>query len=177
MGLFHKKKGDRFLGIPSLPELPEPKNSEGFFLSREDLPNVPGELPKIETSSLPSIPYSETRNKFNQDIIKNAIKNQPKDIEEDFPRVVEIEPSFKKNVSKDMVKPEQPIYIRLDKFETTLQSFDEIRSKIEEIERLLKKIQEVKQKEEQELNAWEREIQMIKSRIDFIDRTIFNKLD
>ncbi len=41
----------------------------------------------------------------------------------------------------------------------------------------LQKTREIKQKEEQELEEWEREIQIMKSRIASIDQTIFNQLD
>jgi len=74
-------------------------------------------------------------------------------------------------------KKAEPIYIRLDKFETTLEAFDAIRTKINEIEDLLKKTKEIRAKEEKELEEWERELEVIKSRIDYIDRNIFNKLD
>jgi len=71
----------------------------------------------------------------------------------------------------------EPIFIRLDKFEATSHTFEEIKIKIEEIEELLKKTREIKAKEEDELAEWEREIQIIKSRLDLIDKNIFNRLN
>jgi len=73
-------------------------------------------------------------------------------------------------------KINEPVFIRLDKFRTTTETFDSIKEKVEEIENLLKKTREIKIQEEKELAEWEREIQIIKSRIDLIDRTIFDKL-
>jgi hypothetical protein len=75
------------------------------------------------------------------------------------------------------VKDIEPIYVRLDKFQASLDSFEEIKNKIIDIEEILRKTKETKQKEEKELEEWEREMQILKSRIDAIDRTIFNKLD
>lgn len=75
------------------------------------------------------------------------------------------------------VKRAEPIYIRLDKFEATIEAFESIRSKIIEIENLLKKTREIRAKEERELEEWEREIEVIKARIDSIDKNIFNRLD
>jgi len=74
-------------------------------------------------------------------------------------------------------KKAEPIYIRLDKFKAGLESFEEIKDKIIEIEELLAGIKEVKEKEDRDLEEWEREIHIIKSRIETIDRDVFNKLD
>ncbi|GAI51278.1 unnamed protein product, partial [marine sediment metagenome] len=76
-----------------------------------------------------------------------------------------------------LTKKSEPIFIRLDKFQTAIEIFEEIKTQVQEIDNLLKKTKEIKIKEEQELSDWEREIQIIKSRIDLIDKNIFNKLD
>lgn len=74
-------------------------------------------------------------------------------------------------------KAMEPIFIRLDKFEATVQTFEEIKIKVEEIEEILKKTREIKAKEEDELGEWEREIQIIKSRLELIDKNIFGRLN
>jgi len=74
-------------------------------------------------------------------------------------------------------KKAEPVFIRLDKFQMAIETFEDIKTKITEIEDLLRKTKEIKSKEEQELEEWEREIHLIKSRIDTIDKNIFNKLD
>lgn len=68
------------------------------------------------------------------------------------------------------------IYVKLDKFETSLQALEEIKDKIREIEKLLAKTKEIKAQEEKELEEWEREISIIKSRLDSIDKTVFRDL-
>jgi hypothetical protein len=78
---------------------------------------------------------------------------------------------------KSMARETEPIYIRLDKFKTTAESFEEIKNKIMEIERLLIRTKDIRAREEEELAEWEREIQLIKSRIESIDKNIFSKLD
>ena len=90
---------------------------------------------------------------------------------------VEIGYSKTPGFTRPSTKRAKPIYIRLDKFETTVESFSEIKNKIIEIESLLKQIKDIKIKEENELNEWERELQVIKARIEFIDKNIFNRLD
>ncbi len=102
-------------------------------------------------------------------------------IEPDFDfeskRTLELPPSRISLATPKMTKKVEPVFVRLDKFQMTIQTFEEIKAKIEEIEDVLRKTSEIKIKEEQELADWEREIQMIKSRIELIDRNVFNKLD
>jgi hypothetical protein len=69
-----------------------------------------------------------------------------------------------------------PVFVRLDKFETTIQAFNEMKSKISQIENLLTKIKEVRDREDRELEEWEREIQAMKARIDSIDKNIFENI-
>lgn len=71
----------------------------------------------------------------------------------------------------------RPIYIRLDKFKAGLESFDDIKTKLTEIEDLLVKIREMKDKEERELEEWEREIQVVKARIEQIDNDVFKNVE
>lgn len=78
---------------------------------------------------------------------------------------------------KTSAKELNPVYIRLDKFNKTIEIFDEIKEKVIEIEKLLKKTREIKMKEEEELEEWEKEIQVIKLRLDSIDKELFEKFD
>lgn len=172
-----------------------------------DLPESLGELPKLpeigdqgildlKVSSLPSIPNS---NLNNQQVIKNEIDNmkksnfdplpvsgainipkkiisEPSNIIKETPRTIEL-PNKTKGYSTPSTKKAGPIYIRLDKFKAGLESFEEIKDKVLEIEELLLKIRGIKEKEEAELEEWEREIQILKSRIEAIDNSVFSKLD
>ena len=75
------------------------------------------------------------------------------------------------------VKRAQPIYIRLDKFKAGLESFEDIKGKLTEIEDLLVKIKDMRDKEEKELDEWEREIQVVKARIEQIDNDVFKNVE
>ena len=46
-----------------------------------------------------------------------------------------------------------------------------------EIEKLLIKTKHIRAKEQEELEDWEREIKMIKTRVESIDKSILHKLD
>jgi len=178
MGWFSKKKEvEEQEEVPKLPELPEQDNL--VLLSKEDLPELPEisnkELPEIETN-LPQLAAP----KFGfQEPIKKPI-TEPQEMQKSkfspLPKVPFKKPEPILPTQPPKIK-EKPIYIRLDKFEATEESFEEIKNKILELESLLKKIREIKTKEEQELEDWEREIQVIKARIESIDKNIFKKLD
>lgn len=70
----------------------------------------------------------------------------------------------------------EPIFVRIDKYHESLNSFQEIKKKVLEIENLLKDIKDLKTKEELELTHWEQEIQQAKIKLDNIDKTLFGKV-
>jgi len=176
MGLFGKKNQE-MEEIPSLPELPAPKD-----FSLPDLPKNPPEIQNKEISSLPPLPslpeFKKTEPDLSPKVIKQEIANpeQPMQKSQFNPTL----PTIQKpptQIKTRSAKETEPIYVRLDKFQTSVEAVEDIKSKIEQIEELLTKVKDVKQKEEQELQSWEREIQLIKARIDSVDKSIFNKLD
>lgn len=192
MGLFSKKKNTAE-EIPSLPKLPE------LPMESLNLPDTPPGLPNIETYQLDSFSNNKPENNFTQ-AVKQEVNDpnneyshsffekqtkqlnayNPKDINRSINterRTIELPEFNNSNNSSRTIKQAEPIYVRLDKFEITVETFKDIKNKIIEIEDLLERTKKIKQDEEKELDSWEREIQMIKSRIDLIDKSIFNKLD
>jgi len=192
MGLFTKKEAKKkdmadFSKIPELPELPK-------------LPDFGSEISKEKIPQLPRFPNSALGEKFSQDTIRDAITGGEEDedfglddfADEDlrtmtkpvkepskrftFERELEKHtPKEFKRVSK-FVKQNEPIFIRLDKFEESLNTFEKIKEQIGEIEGMLKDIKKVKEEEEKELEFWDKEIQNMKGRIEKIDRDIFYKV-
>ncbi len=192
MGLFSKKKNN-IEEIPSLPKLPD------LPMDSLNLPDTPPGLPNIETYKLDSFSNNKPENNFNQ-AIKQEVNEPNNEYSHSFfekqakplnaynpennnrslnteKRTIELPENNNFNNSSRITKQAEPIYIRLDKFEVTVEAFREIKNKIIEIEDLLERTKKIKQDEEKELDSWEREIQMIKSRIDLIDKSVFNKLD
>ena len=185
MGIF-KKKNEELGEIPSLPELPTPKDFSLPELPKAPVETIP-EIPEKAISQLPELPeLKNTNQEFNHEIIKQEIANPQQTMKKSqfnqtppIMQKIPTAPIISKPITrqKKIVKEEEPIYVRLDKFELSVKTFDEIKIKIEQIEELLKKTKEIKQKEELELEEWEREINLIKARIDSVDKTIFNQLD
>jgi len=94
-------------------------------------------------------------------------------------RTREAEPSDFANARKRFDSNErgqEPIFIRIDKFEEGSQTFEEVKTRITEIENMFGELKEVKEKEEKELSMWEDEIKQIKEKIDKIDNNIFSQI-
>ncbi|MBS3090978.1 hypothetical protein J4217_00840 [Candidatus Pacearchaeota archaeon] len=80
--------------------------------------------------------------------------------------------SVGKNVAKN-----QDIFVRIDKYRSARKSLDEIDFRLNEIDSLLKKIRETKLREEQEMNAWDRELNTIREKLKDVTGNIFEKAD
>ncbi|MBU2576730.1 MAG: hypothetical protein KKF50_03330 [Nanoarchaeota archaeon] len=77
---------------------------------------------------------------------------------------------------KPITKPIEPIYIRIDKFQSAQKNFEQVKEKVREIESLLQKVKDVKSQEENELNGWTEDIEKIKARLSEVDSEIFDQL-
>ncbi len=201
MGWFNKNKKEESESNFGLPELPRMNNDNSLLMPSQDseydfnnLSPQNSELPPLPERNLPNFSQQKIKqeitnpepvmqkSKFSSLDFDEPPKNKSQIYKESmFSTYPEKVPEFGfSNVKKEKVieKGQQgPVYIRLDKFETTLDAFDKIRTKIKEIEELLKKTKEIRTKEEEELEQWEREIDIIKSKIEAIDRDIFSKLE
>lgn len=186
MGWFNTKekevKKNDMLMLPELPKLPE------FPQSKENKINSIHQLPSFPTSS-----FGE---KFSQNAIKDAITGKKEgeevfdtdDFEDDeiqmMPKPLkktkefsDIEPQKFAKPYRKMTKSLEPIFIRIDKFEESLQILEKTKEKILEMEKILGDIKRAKEEEEQQLEFWEQEIQTIKGQIDKIDKNIFSQIE
>ena len=184
------KKEDKAL-LPDLPEDMEfPKLPEIYSDSWQDV-NVTSSVPNVVNLKqkrplwLPPLPSIKTESnkivaepmaeEIAEPMIELGLIREPLVRE---PMAIELAESFPRKPSKiKIIRPIKPIYIRLDKFKQGLESFEEIKSKVQEIEHLLKGVKDLREKEEKELGEWEKEIQIIKSRMEALDKDVFSELD
>jgi len=204
MGLFGKKKEEKSIlpDIPEttleLPKLPEFNDSavlknenyliEGFTNKDSDLikeeiyspRNISEPMQKSTFDPLPRYNINEIPEKIVADPSYVFNTKEKKRINFIEPKTFEISEGKYKNFNEknlSSVKDSQPVYIKLDSFKLSLESFEDIKNKVVEIEDLLSKIKETKDREERELSEWEREIQILKARIEQINRDIFKSID
>ena len=196
MGLFKKKGGKSVKKeISSLPQLPKLPN----------LPELRGQFEQDSRSihQLPSFPNDSLGEKFSQNTIKEAItgkKEGDKEIfdadefESDDEKYEErmMPESPRKNLTREFkpqsiptefktaarkVKEAEPIFIRIDKFEESLEIFEKTKKQIHEIEKMLSDIKKIREKEEEELDFWEGEIKTAKEKIERVDENLFSKIE
>ena len=190
MGLFKKK--EEVPQIPAAPVLPE-------------LPKTEGQKEKKGLPELPSFPNTPQTENINQEIVKSAVTDMPPEENEtslQIPKDLQIkeEPSIasiptptaqapsiasapKKFLelkasapSSPTVKQTEPIFVRIDKFQSAQKNFENIKEKMKEIESVLAKIKDVKSKEEVELKGWTEDVEKIKVRLAEVDSDIFNQI-
>lgn len=188
MALFNRnKKGDmkEMEGIPSLPELPK-------------LPDFPMNEFQYKPNALPKFPNT-FGNKFSQSTIKDAISGEKEDEmaneseedqmisklptgpltremeEEEMP--MEEEPSFKPEFRRETPSKMEPMFVRLDKFEESLETFEKIKKQFAGVEGLLSEINSTREEENKELESWQTKLQTMKNQIDKIDRDVFSKIE
>jgi hypothetical protein len=196
MGLFNKKKIKKEVKqneVPSLPELPE----------LPDFPEATSGEQENKVHKLPSYPSSSFGEKFSQNAIKEAVSGEEGDKEgwkaDEFAREQEMQtmsqplekpeikeygknleereiPSEFRQVARSTKKTE-PLFIRIDKFEESLKTFDNIKTKVSEIDKMLGDIKKIREEEEEELKVWEEKIQSTKKQIEKIDKNLFSRIE
>lgn len=202
MSWFNKKESvsENKSLLPDLPSSPPINPNAG--LTPEELSTI--DLPEVEINDVPSLPnlmQNKNSNEIKQiDPKKDSSEMQrsgfqpiapPKGYNQNLQPTNKFVNIKEKPVIESRIKPvfekdddevysrhfskKEPVYVRLDKFETTLDAFEEIKIKVNEIEKLLSKSREIKSEEEKELEEWEKEVHLIKSRLDSIDKNMFSK--
>ncbi len=76
-----------------------------------------------------------------------------------------------------MPQRKEPVFIRIDKFEEALKTFDKTKKEIAEIEKVLHDIAQVREDEDKELEHWQSNVVKIKDQIEKVDRDIFSRIE
>ena len=196
MGWFNKKEKETKEKVVSLPELPK----------LPEFPKIKGKINDLpEIHQLPRFPNNSLGEKFSQNAIKEAVSGKKEGEEvfeaDDFAptedEMLMMQKPLKKPLTKELpflekgnrkipkefkevagrIKKAEPIFIRIDQFEESLNIFEETKKKILEIEKMLEDTKRIKEEEGKELEFWESEIQTIKGQIERIDKNIFSKIE
>lgn len=111
----------------------------------------------------------------NEDYKDNYKKEEDLELEEDDLNEINFEEP-KMHTSRKSSKKE-PVFIRIDKFEESMKTFEKTKKEIAEIEKMLKDIQKIKDQEEKELESWSNSIVKIKDQVAKVDEDIFSKIE
>ncbi len=157
---------------------------------KDSLPDLPAlKIPKFpeerveeirQPSALPALPHYQD---MKEQIVHENISSRDMDEEETLE-----EPQNEQSISNwhsQEIRQESPevmpesksnIFIKLERFQSAKKTIFVIDQKLNEIDNTLKKIRETRMREEQELSAWEREVSELKSRIESVSKSLFEKL-
>jgi hypothetical protein len=174
--------------VPSLAQLPP----------FPDLSNISPDNFQFKPNALPKFPSSPLGNRFSQSTIKDAISGEKEGDEADeseelqtmpklpqgpLTRETDEEESYGEEMPKIPSRPvsdyrqkEEPMFVRLDKFEDSMETFEKIKKQLVGVEGLLEDIKQTKEEEGKELESWQSKLQTMKNQIDKIDRDIFSKI-
>lgn len=158
---------DNFRNLPPLPDYYD--NGD-----QDTIKNVVGEGLQRSSFDTNQTDFINEPVREPQEFIERQYRiREPPKIREPI-RTIEISPRYR--LEKPIKKEKYPIYVKLDKFQESQETLHEIKEKLRELEHTLENIKEIKEREEKELEEWEREIQIIKSRLESIDSNIFNRV-
>jgi len=185
MGWFSKKEqsGKEEDSPPTLPELPKLPEFPKLDEDQDSEENIMHQLPRFPTTSL--------GNKFSQHTIKEAVSGKKEEevldandfeLPEDYEEIQKMHQPLRKPMTREIGlsgknREEEPVFIRIDKFEESLHVFEKAKHQIKEVEKLLKDIKRIRTKEEDELEFWEKEMQSIKNQVEKVDQDIFSKIE
>lgn len=161
----------RKLEVPDLPPLP---NEDYDELSNQQMIKEVLDSDSIQKSSFDIIPHTDSNLSLKPltAVPANLILKKTKSFEIPPIRVSEVKTEVDQNAKKS-----DSVFVRLDKFESSIEILEDIKKKIIDIEKVLERTREIREKEEKEIEEWEREVQIVKSRLDSIDRNLFEKFD
>jgi hypothetical protein len=197
MGLFSKKDTVPDLPpAPTLPELPRraekkglpelpsfPQSSKNENLNREIVKSAVSDDVSSEEEERVEFPPLNIKEENSQLLPPRVltkeispIRRNIEEFEEEKEVTRAIEVGGDSTPERPMTRPMEPIFVRIDKFQASQESFDKILVKIKEIESTLEKIKKVKSQEEEELSKWALEIEQLKHRLSDIDENIFSQV-
>lgn len=118
---------------------------------------------KKETKKIPNFPAYEPQ-----------IKGFDKPLFEPIPEPTGEEfkiPTRKQNFKQ--VGEEKPLFVKIEKYKTAVRHIDEIKAKLAEAEKILRNLNKIKQEEEEEIRAWQEDIDNIKNKLLDVDKVLF----
>lgn len=164
---------------------PEEKIGEGFSRANEFAPKKMQMMPKTqkfrfqkpertreveEEFEFPSTKEIKGQEEFNFEDI--SLESNPN---KDFSFTQTPTKDFREE--KDYYEKKEPVYIRVDKFEEALKTFEKTKKEIIEIEKILSDITQVREDEDRELENWQKDVLKIKEQIEKVDQDIFSRVE
>jgi hypothetical protein len=150
-------------------------DADDFVPQKKSVPMMPKPLPMNKPWNSPKKPMMNKEKRFTFQRVE-APEDFDFEEDEDFGAGSYEEPETNFRGSSRTVRAE-PVFIRIDRFEAGLKTFEKAKRELTEIERVLKDISKIKEEEEKQLESWKNDIMKVKEQIDKVDQDIFSKLE
>ena len=133
------------------------------------------ELPKFESPLFPEIPREQMLPELPS---LPEIPSFSMPAPQPEPMRVQQRPfTFDISEGRGISKLKEPIFVKIDKFRDALSNLEFIKRKLQESSELLEKIKEIRGSEEEELEKWSQEINVIKEKVSQIDKKLFSEIE
>lgn len=154
MKLFAKKKEEAKTELPPLkfPEFPKEQKVPSYE------PGVtPGEATSIKEAVSPRLEIP-----IRKPVARIPTFSQP---------IGRERPAYEER--EGIQKRGQTLFVKIERYKDATAKMDHIKDKIMEAERVLKKLDEMKRKEDEELIRWHQDLEVIKTKILSVDKSLF----
>ncbi|MFH1327177.1 MAG: hypothetical protein ABIH59_03565 [archaeon] len=115
-----------------------------------------------------------------EDFEEEPTFEEPEEFDPEFKKETEFqqEQDSKKFESEENIPfRREPVFIRIDKFEDALKTFEKTKKEVSEIEKALRDISTVREDENKELESWQNEVVKVKEQIEKVDKDIFSRIE
>ena len=159
----------------------------GFGRGKDDdsmmLPELPTLSDRRFLPELPSMPSTNFGNRFNNEMVKSAVMDSSGGMGDNMNEAPQQEDYFSmmQPVQQQMPvqqrpKPNELVWVRIDKFQEAQRDFNEVKKKVKEIEMLLREVKAINQKEDAQVSEWVRDLERVKTLLIDVDSKVFNQL-
>ena len=137
-------------------------------------------MPKTQ-KKLPPSPIVKRREEFDaverEDDYEESVKRGgAKEEYDEEPEFKTLPKKFTPQVMPSSDKKE-PVFIRIDKFESGMKTFEKTKKQILDIEKTLEDISKLREEESHQLESWKNEMVKVKEQINRVDQDIFSKIE
>lgn len=140
-------------------------------------------MPKTQ-KKIPPAPFVKRREEFDSiekdDEYEESMKHKaPKEEFDEEPEFMEPPKKFTTSIAPmpPISEKKEPVYIRIDKFESGMKTFEKTKKQIFDIEKNLEDISKMREEESKQLESWKNEVLKVKEQINRVDQDIFSKVE
>jgi len=147
------------------------------------LPELPSMPERRALPELPSLPSSNFGNRFNNEMVKSAVMDSSGGMGDNMNEAPQqddyfsmMQPIQQQAPMQQRPKPNELVWVRIDKFQEAQRDFNEVKKKVKEIEMLLREVKAINQKEDAQVTEWVRDLERVKTLLIDVDSKVFNQL-